>query len=368
MDKGDKVTQRANYFKLGLFIITAFILGTVFLIIFGAGNFLKKELLAETCFNESVQGLNIGSEVKYKGIKIGTIKSITSAARIYDTKSDYVLVVISLEQGISLGQTGKTAKERVLNAIHDGLTIQLAFKGLTGAAYLETDYPKEHTESDLDISWKPLNIYIPSHRSNIKQFGDSIHQILENLTAINIKEITRDLESILNTLHNKLNNVDIDQILSLTASLLQELKGTNKKLNSTLNSDKLTTIIDDAQTSFAQLKTIIQASKKPLSTAIDDFQAAAGNTKNLTNDFQKKIAPSLDSLSSNLDKFMENLTSTSSLLENLVWMNSDKIMMIIENLENTSRNLKQLSRDLKHYPGRLLFEKPPKKIDMENRP
>jgi ABC-type transporter Mla subunit MlaD len=366
MDKGENVTRKANYFKLGLFVIIASILGAVFLIVFGAGNFLKKELLAETCFNESVQGLNIGSEVKYKGIKIGTIKAIKSAAQVYKTKSDYVLVVFSVEKGTFLGQTGESAKERVLNAIHDGLTIQLAYKGLTGAAYLETDYSSVSSNHTPAISWSPENIYIPSHRSNIKQFADSINQILDNLTAINVKGITKDLESILNNLNSKLNNIDVEQILTLTSSLLKELKSTNAKLNSAFNPVKIKNIIDDAHSSFAELKTIIKESKTPLKNAIDDFQKAAGNTKNLTDEFQTNFAPSLDSLSSNLDRFMGNLSSTSELLENMVWINSDKVKIIIQNLETTSQNLKQLSKDIKNYPGRLLFEKPPRQINMES--
>ena len=52
------------------------------LIAFGAGQFFKTETLAETYFNESVQGLNIGSEVKYKGVKIGAVKSITTPTKV----------------------------------------------------------------------------------------------------------------------------------------------------------------------------------------------------------------------------------------------------------------------------------------------
>ncbi|MCG8640825.1 MAG: ABC transporter substrate-binding protein, partial [Desulfobacterales bacterium] len=63
---------------------------------------------------------------------------------------------------------------------------------------------------------------------------------------------------------------------------------------------------------------------------------------------------------------MESLSGTSELLENMVWLNSDKVKLIIENLETTSENLKQMSRDLKRYPGRLLFEQPPEKIIPEN--
>ena len=200
------MTQKANFFKLGLFVIIAFGLGAAFLIIFGAGQFFKKELLAETCFNESVQGLSIGSEVKYKGIKIGSVKSITSAAQVYQTKSDYVLVVISLADDISMGQTGDSAMARIQNAINDGLTIRLSFKGLTGVAYLETDYSIKDPNDKLDISWSPKNIYIPSKKSNMKQFGDALNQILDSLAAINMKGITLDIETLLKTLDQKANN------------------------------------------------------------------------------------------------------------------------------------------------------------------
>ena len=57
------MTRKANFFKLGLFVIIAFVLFAAFLIAFGAGEFMKKELIAETYFDESVQGLDIGSEV-----------------------------------------------------------------------------------------------------------------------------------------------------------------------------------------------------------------------------------------------------------------------------------------------------------------
>ena len=43
------------------------------------------------------------------------------------------------------------------------------------------------------------------------------------------------------------------------------------------------------------------------------------------------------------------------------------IDLIIENIETTSENLKQMSKDIRRYPGRLLFEKPPEKINMEKK-
>jgi len=58
---------------------------------------------------------------------------------------------------------------------------------------------------------------------------------------------------------------------------------------------------------------------------------------------------------------VENLSAASGLVENMVWLNSDRVKLIMENLETTSENLKQMSKDIKRYPGRLIFEKPPEK-------
>lgn len=358
------MSSQANFFKLGLFVIIAFILGVIFLTAFGAGRFLKKEILAETCFNESVQGLNIGSEVKYKGIKIGSVKSITSAAGVYETKSDYVLVVMSLESDISLGQTGKKARERVVRALEDGLSVQLAFKGLTGVAYLETDYRGEEADHALDITWKPKNLYIPSRKSSMKQFGESINQILDNLAALNLKGMTQDMETLLKNLDKKLNDIDVEKISGLTASLLVELKHTNQQIIETIASAKIREIIDDAGNAFSDLKMIIRESREPIARAVNDFKTAAESSKNIASGFEQKIEPNLENLSQNLEQLMDNMVSASHLLENMVWLNSDKVQTVIENLEVISENLKQLSRDIKKYPGRLLFEKPPGKIDL----
>nr|NJM01213.1 MCE family protein [Desulfobacula sp.] len=361
------MTPKANFFKLGLFVILAFSLLAGFLIIFGAGQFFKKELLVETCFNESVQGLSIGSEVKYKGIQIGSVKAITSAAGAYKTKSDYVLVIMALQEDISLGQTGDSAKERVQNAIDDGLVIRLSFKGLTGVGYLETDYAPKNPGDDLVISWTPDHIYIPSQRSSMKQFGDSMTQILDSLAAMNVGKITRDIETLLGTLDAKANDFDVNNISILAASLLNELKETNQKISKAIETDKINSVLDDAKASFSELRGIVETSRAPLGSAITDFQEAAGSTKTMAQTLEKNLSPKVDSLSANLDKLVENLATASGLVEHMVWLNSDRVKLIMENLETTSENLKQMSKDIKQYPGRLIFEKPPEKSGLEKK-
>lgn len=343
------MTQQANFFKLGLFVIIAFSLGAAFLIAFGAGEFFKTETLGETCFDESVQGLDIGSEVKYKGVKIGTVKAITTPTKLYNIQSNYVLVTFSLSDDCYVGQTGETSTLRIKKAIAEGLSIHLSFKGLTGAAYLETDYSGKR-EIPLDINWHPTNIYVPSSKSNIKRMGDALNEILDNLSVVKLSDITAELKSLLQTLNQKANALSMAQISIQTENLLKEIRQTNQILATTLTSERFTRLIADAQGSFTGLKAIVNNAKQPIDNTLKDFEKTAGSTKSMATDLEANIGTMLDSLN-----------KTSKMMEHMIWLNSDAVQRAVENFEDTSENLKQLSIELKQYPGRLLFESPPEK-------
>ena len=58
------MSQKANYFKLGLFVIGAIAAGILVLVIIGSGRWFERKVIIETYFKESVQGLDIGSKLK----------------------------------------------------------------------------------------------------------------------------------------------------------------------------------------------------------------------------------------------------------------------------------------------------------------
>jgi phospholipid/cholesterol/gamma-HCH transport system substrate-binding protein/paraquat-inducible protein B len=44
----------------------------------------------------------------------------------------------------------------------------------------------------------------------------------------------------------------------------------------------------------------------------------------------------------------------------MIWTNADVIEKTIGNLEDTTENLNQFTRELRNYPGSILMEAPPK--------
>lgn len=356
------MTQNANYFKLGLFVILAFCIAVGFLIVFGAGTFFKKEILAETCFDESVQGLDVGSEVKYKGVRIGTVKTITTPAKVYGTPSNYVLVVFSLDEGVFAESGGTDPEQAVTDVIQKGLKVYLSFKGLTGAAYLETDYFPD-TISGLDITWEPRHLYVPSRKSSIKRLGDAVNLILEHLSQINILGMTANLEELLETLNTKTAEFDLAGISEQTSAMLEEFRRTNQQLSDTIGSPGFRQMIQDAQGSFAGIRVMVDKAGEPVSRTLEDLEHTAASARTLTSGLEARTDKKLSQVSKQVDTLLQSLNSTIKMLETMVWLNTDTINRTIDNFEHTSENLKQLSLEIRQYPGRLLLERPPKRLD-----
>ena len=68
-----------NHFKLGLFVILSFGAMVAAGVTLGTNAIKKDTTKYHTYFNESVQGLDVGSPVKFRGVTIGAVSSIEVA-------------------------------------------------------------------------------------------------------------------------------------------------------------------------------------------------------------------------------------------------------------------------------------------------
>ena len=67
----------SDKFKLGLFVTISFFSICIVFIAFGFFDFVSEKVAMVTLFQESVQGLEAGSLVKYRGVPIGKVTDIT---------------------------------------------------------------------------------------------------------------------------------------------------------------------------------------------------------------------------------------------------------------------------------------------------
>jgi paraquat-inducible protein B len=70
------MSQKANPTLIGAFVFGAIIIAIGAILFFGSANLFAKKQLFETYFNQSVNGLGIGSNVKYKGVTVGKVTKV----------------------------------------------------------------------------------------------------------------------------------------------------------------------------------------------------------------------------------------------------------------------------------------------------
>jgi phospholipid/cholesterol/gamma-HCH transport system substrate-binding protein/paraquat-inducible protein B len=351
------MTDKTNYFKIGIFVLVAIAMAIVAILALGAKELFRKEVLIETYFNESVQGLEVGSPIKYRGIALGKVKSIQMVSTAYDLNNSYVMVVCSIYSENIEKKTFSDFKVLCKEMIEKGLRVRLASQGLTGVVYLEVDYFDPNRFELLEINWKPRYFYLPSVPSAIARLGESLERIMNNLEQINIHQISKNLESLLLVLNGKIQNVDIKNIGRQTEMLLSELRESNKKIKEILEKEETERIITDTSKMVAGARRIVEKSEKPLT----DFMSGMSNIESSITKLSEKIEVVADDLPELSEKMQKTLTR----LDNLVAAEKQDIEIVIRNFKQISEDLAEITSNSRRYPAQTFFGDPPPRIKMD---
>ena len=261
------MSRKTNYFKLGVFIIVGSLLLLGGIVLFGMTAMLKDTIVAETCFNESVAGLETGSPVKYRGVQIGNVSHIGFVPEKYPDVTGvpqrYVLVEMDLNtsvaKSLNIGAVEKTLRDEVAK----GLRIRLTTQGLTGIAHLELNYFNPEANPPLPISWLPKDPFVPSAPSTLsrlEQTFTSIAATLADIQTINFKEMADSLNGVFSGLNKALAEANVQNIGELTAQNLAELRTTLRRANALLAAKEADSIIPDASRAMGKLNRVIDGS------------------------------------------------------------------------------------------------------------
>jgi ABC-type transporter Mla subunit MlaD len=349
------MSQKANYFKLGLFVIGAIIAGVIVLAIIGTGKFLRPRITMETYFNESVQGLDIGSKVKYRGVDIGEVTKIGFTYTKYELdkpmgeRKRYVLVEAQLDPRLiggkaasDIGSPQSTAME-----VERGLRVRLAPLGITGTSYLEVDYI-DPPPPQLTIDWVPDNIYIPSAPSTISSLVSGVAELIDKLRKLDLDKTIANVNRLITTANDRLAAVD-------TARLQRRFEVTLGKIDTALDDLEVKKLSAEARGLLAELRQSNAELKATLSSPSfkklpDDADAALQRIRDLAGD--PKLAESI-----------EHLRSTLARLDRIFGSGEVDLTTTIDNLRQISDNLRDLTEDAKRYPSSLIFGAPPRPLE-----
>jgi len=343
--------EKFSYFKIGIFVISAVVIGIIGVVVLGVGTIFQKKSIVETYIDESVQGLDVGSPVKFRGVPVGRVEQISLTSAEYSTKREYVVVRMSISSNMFQFQVNDPKSEQLKEALDRGFRIRIAPQGLTGVAYLEADYLDPERNPPLEIDWQPYYPYIPSTRSRITQLSEAVERILRNFSDIDIAQLSQTIDKSLVAMTKLAENANLEKIGGQANALLNELRETNRQINALVSNPELKTAIADASASAGRARQIIERAEKPVNQFLSDEPQA---TESLS-----RLVKRLDSVATDLPETSGQLRQTIQRMNRLIANQQRDIEKTMDNLRAVSENMKEITDNSKKYPSQVLFGAPP---------
>ena len=233
-----------NHWKLGLFVIVGLAFSVVSLVVLGARSWSQTGLPYVSYFDESVQGLEVGSPVKFRGVTVGHVASIEIAPdqRHIQVTSDIDVSQLTRLQPAGAGEV--RAGQPLLSA-HPDLRAQLAQAGITGVKFVLLDY-FEADEPPLPFAAPPN--HIPTTPSWMQSLENTVSK-----SAGQVPELTANAVRALATLNSILTSVDQSRLPEHALASIDQADQVLHRLESELQALDAGALSKDFQRSLVTL-------------------------------------------------------------------------------------------------------------------
>lgn len=276
--------QTAQYYRLGLFVLIGAAALVAVVLIFGARNLFTKTITAETYIKESVQGLDVGAPVRFRGVRIGQISYIGLTGSIYEEKvppaqrKQYVLVRMKLDLGDRSREFDDDYLEKL---VHDGLRAQIRGQGITGVNYMELDFVKDPIKlRELPYTWTPDNPVVPSQPSPVNILLDNVEDALQNFNHLNLGETQKNVDLLLTNLNGMIAGTN-GKGNGLNESV-KELNQLMTKLNRATENQELMVMIEQLTASIVVLRQTLTTMQGDLTISADNVRQITDNVNDLS--------------------------------------------------------------------------------------
>jgi phospholipid/cholesterol/gamma-HCH transport system substrate-binding protein len=318
------MASQKTKFVVGLFLVAGIGIALLAFIWLGMSRYFEKGRYYVTYFNESVQGLDKDSPVKYRGVSVGRVASISVAP-----DSKLIKVVLKIDTGMVLDTN---------------IVAQLRAVGITGGVFVELDQKKKD-EPDLS---PPLSF--PSEYPIVASKPSELGTILKGVDDIINKFKALDLEGI---------SEKVKFNLDLIEKTIQEanVKGVSRKLEASL--DQIHRILD-----YQQWDKIITTTQSTVQAANEFFvrgNATFAQVRGIIADNEQSIRQALK----NVNRAIERTASLATGADETFSYMRRNLLVSAQNLEKASENLNRLMEVLAQQPSQLIFGEPPPRREME---
>ncbi len=214
---------------VGLFVIGALLLGVVGLTTFGGINLFSRPQRFVVYFDESIHGLDLGSPVKLRGVRVGRVADIRIR---YDAPKQHseIEVICELSRntiadaaGGAMDVADRAELQKLVNA---GLRSRLGISGIaTGLLFVDLDFfnPRQYPVNRSAFADDTYTV-IPAIPSTISEFQASLSEILAKLKDVDLVTLSREATGIIVDARRQLNALDLPQLVNESTATVRAVR------------------------------------------------------------------------------------------------------------------------------------------------
>jgi phospholipid/cholesterol/gamma-HCH transport system substrate-binding protein len=294
------MARQSTNLIIGLFVILGGLLGVAAIIWVGATSYFQKGETYVSYFDESVQGLQLDSAVKFRGVEVGRVEKISVAP---DNRLIAVVMKINMQDDLQK------------NAV-----AQLRAAGITGIMFVDLDLKKPGEPSlGPKIDFPSEYPIIDSRPSEMHRIVAGINEVVEKFKKIDPKAISDQLLATTKALEDFIKSKQIASMLTRLDATAGNLERLTARADQALEGHSLEKVLEDARETLSGARTLVATVNDQI-TAMN-LPATLGKARDIT----------------------RNLQATT------------------DTLRHSSETLEMLLQRLYERPSDLLFGKPPKK-------
>ena len=267
--------NEANKFKLGAFLLIAITLLIVGFLSAGIMQIFAQKYRAMTVLNTSVEGLAVGSPVKYLGMPVGKITGMAMRESDGNIAVYFEIFPSAVEAGDPDGD-GSDYDALNISAImrNKNMMCFINAAGIMGGSYLELSINDSSQPSTphLDITPPPDVSYIPSRPSHIGNAIQNISRMLDELEKVNFIQLADKLNETLDNMSGLLNQSELRNTLKSINTICNNLENSISRLQVVLsdsNVAKLNRSIDNLDAGIQEFRSSLNG--KTLSETLANF-------------------------------------------------------------------------------------------------
>lgn len=321
-------------FSVGLFLIIGMAAVIVGIIWLGMSNYLEKGRYYVAYFDESVQGLDKDSPVKYRGVRIGRVSSIDVAP-----DERLIEVVLKIESDI------EPQKE------NEDIVAQLKSVGITGLMFIELER-KQNGEKDISpaIGFEPPHPVIPTRPSDISKLFQGIEDAFDTFRSIDTKAISQQLISMLGKVNTTIDDMQME-------SLSAELRTTIKGLQTVLDPEKVNRLVTSLQQTSDSINRIAANADGGINeirdtiSALDNAVNAGGH--DLTR-MTKEVKAAAEQIKTTMATASSLLDSTDLQVDTL----NRQVLLTLTRIDQAGETLTRFLDRLSNQPSQVVFGAP----------